>query len=125
MGRRLALLATVAVLACGAFAALNASATTGPSPYTVVKVQLTDQKVALSKLLASHVTFVDFIVRNQGKATHNFTIGGFTTHALKTGQTQHLYVGFPVSGKYKYACTLHATAAMKGTFRISEPEQPD
>lgn len=125
MGRRLALLATIAALASGAFAALNASATTGPSPYTVVKVQVTDQKLVLSKLLATHVTFVDFIVHNGGKATHNFTIGGFTTRALKTGQTQHLYVGFPVSGKYKFASTLHATPAMKGTFRISEPEQPD
>ncbi len=125
MGRRLAILATLAALACGAFAALNAAATTGPSPYTVVKVQLTDAKIVLSKSHASHVTFVDFIVHNTGKATHNFTIGGYTTHALKTGQTQHLYVGFPVSGKYKYSCTLHATAAMAGSFHISEPTPPD
>jgi hypothetical protein len=125
MGRRLAILATIAALACGAFTALNATATTGPSPYTVVRVQLSDRTIVLSKKAASHVTFVDFIVRNSGKVTHNFTIGGYSTHPLKTGQTQHLYVGFPVSGKYKYASTVHATPTMTGTFRISEPEQPD
>jgi plastocyanin len=125
MGKRLAILATTAALACGIFAVMNATATTGPSPYTVVKVQITDGKMTLSKLHVSHVTFVDFIVHNTGKLTHNFSIGGYSTHALKTGQTQHLYVGFPVSGKYKYSCTLHATAGMAGSFRISEPEPPD
>ncbi len=125
MGGRLALLATTAALACGAFPAVNATATTGPSPYTVVQVRITDGKLVLNKLHVSHVTFVDFVAHNNGKLTHNFTIGGYSTRPLKTGQSQHLYVGFPVSGKYKYACTLHATPAMKGTFRISEPEQPD
>jgi plastocyanin len=125
MSSRLAILATIAALACGAFAAMNATATTGPSPYTVVKVQITDGKMVLSKLHVSHVTFVDFVVHNAGKQSHNFSIGGYSTHALKTGQTQHLYVGFPVSGKYKYSCTLHATAQMTGLFHISEPAPPD
>ena len=125
MGRRLAILASTAALACGAFAVMNATATTGPSPYTVVQVQITDGKMVLNKLHVSHVTFVDFVVHNSGKLSHNFTIGGYSTHPLNKGQTQHLYVGFPVSGKYKYACTLHATAAMTGSFRISEPTPPD
>lgn len=125
MSRRLTVLAAIAALALGAFAATDASATTGPSPYTVVRVQITDGKLVLSKLHVSHVTFVDFIVHNSGKATHNFSIGGYSTHALKTGQTQHLYVGFPVSGKYKYSTTLHGTPKMSGLFHISEPELPD
>jgi plastocyanin len=125
MGRRLTVLAATVALACGAFAVMNAAATTGPSPYTSVLVKLYDGKLTLSKLHVSHVTFVDFIVRNNGKQTHNFSIGGYSTRALKKGQMQHLYVGFPVSGKYKYSSTVHAIPAMSGIFRISEPEQPD
>jgi len=112
----------VILLAAGASAAV---ATTGPSPYTVVKVRLVDGRIVLSKLRATHVTFVDFIVSNAGKKPHNFSIGGYSTRPLRPGQTQHLYVGFPVSGKYKFLTTVHATAAMVGWFHISEPEQPD
>jgi plastocyanin len=125
IGRRLAILASTAALVCAVGAATNATATTGPSPYTVVQVRLSDGKIVLNKLHVSHVTFVDFLVRNTGKQTHNFSIGGYSTHPLATGQTQHLYVGFPVSGKYKYSVTLHATPGMAGWFRITEPEQPD
>ena len=45
------------------------------------EVQLTDANIVLSKSHARNVTFVDFIVHNSGKATHNFTIGGYSTHA--------------------------------------------
>lgn len=125
MGRRLAILAAIAALTVGAVAVMNAAATTGPSPYTVVQVHITDGKLVLSNLHVSHVTFVDFVVHNSGKLSHNFSIGGYSTHPLNKGQTQHLYVGFPVSGKYKYSCTLHATAQMTGLFHISEPAPPD
>ena len=42
-------------------------------------MQITDGKMTLSKLHVSHVTFVDFIVHNAGKQSHNFTIGGYST----------------------------------------------
>ena len=121
----LATLASAGVLLGGGAAAGTALATTGPSPYTVVRVKLIDGRIVLSKLQASHVTFVDFIVHNAGKQPHDFSIGGYKTKPLRPGQTQHLYVGFPVSGKYKFVSTLHATKAMAGWFHISEPEEPD
>jgi plastocyanin len=125
MRKRLALLASTAILVGAGVAATDALATTGPSPYTTVTVKILEGKLILNKLAVSQVTFVDFFVTNAGKTTHNFTIGGYSTHPLKPGQKQHLYVGFPVSGKYKYKSTLHATAKMAGTFHISEPVQPD
>ena len=123
MIRTASALAAIAILAgAGAGAA---TATTGPDPYAVVNVKLVDGGIVLSKLKATHVTFVDFIVHNAGKQPHNFTIGGYKTRPLRPGQTQHLYVGFPVSGKYKFVSTLNATAKMIGWFHISEPELPD
>jgi hypothetical protein len=117
-----ALAAIVILVGAGAGAAF---ATTGPDPYTIVQVKLVDGRIVLSKFRAAHVTFVDFIVHNAGKQPHNFTIGGYKTHPLRPGQTQHLYVGFPVSGKYKFLSTLNATAKMTGWFHVSEPELPD
>ena len=116
-----ALAAAAILVGAGAGAA---SATTGPDPYTIVNVKLVDGRIVLSKLRATHVTFVDFVVHNAGKQPHNFTIGGYKTHPLRPGQTQHLYVGFPVSGKYKFLATLNATSKMTGWFHISEPELP-
>ncbi len=84
-----ALVATTILLAGGT--GVNAAlATTGPDPYVVVNVTLLDGRIMLSKLRVSHVTFVDFRVRNAGKLSHNFRIGGHTTPALKPGQTTHL-----------------------------------
>jgi plastocyanin len=125
MRKHLVILVSTAILIGAGVAATAALATTGPSPYTTVTVKILEGKLVLNKLAVSHVTFVDFFVTNAGKVPHNFTIGGFSTHVLKPGQKQHLYVGFPVSGKYAYKSTLHATAKMAGIFHISEPEQPD
>lgn len=122
--RRIAVVATVAMVALLS-SGTAALATTGPSAYAVVHVTLRDGRIVLNRRLAKNVTFVDFIVKNVGKERHNFRIGGFSTHPLRHGQTQHLYVGFPIAGKYRYTTTLHATHAMTGLFRIVDPQMPD
>lgn len=104
--------------------AAGALATTGPDPYTVVHVTLRDGRIVLNKHVARNVSFVDFLVRNLGKRSHNFRIGGLSTEPLTHGKQTHLYVGFPVAGKYHYASTLHATQKMAGWFHIVSPQIP-
>ena len=113
---------TVGVL-LGAFAG-TARATTGPAPYAIVNVRVTDQRITLSKVGVHDVTYVDFLVRNAGKVPHNFGIGGLASKSVKPGQTVHLIVSFPVYGKYRYSCTLKCTRKMRGSFQVDRPLPP-
>jgi len=124
-GSKLAVLGAVASLLAAVGVGVNAAlATTGPDPYVVVNVRLTDAQIVLHPLRVSNVTFVDFLVHNAGKLTHNFSIGGHSTRALKPGQTAHLFVGFPVEGAYPFLATVHAKPAMRGRLRVLFPVRP-
>jgi hypothetical protein len=116
--------AAVGALAVAASGATAAQATTGPDPYAVVNVTVTDEKLVLSKHQVQHVTYVDFLVTNKGKQKHNFTIGGQTTKPLRPGQVEHLLVAFPVYGWYPFRVTLHGTPVMRGRLRVDSPEIP-
>jgi uncharacterized cupredoxin-like copper-binding protein len=117
-----AIVSTVAVLA-GSFAGA-ALATTGPAPYAIVNVRLTDQRITLSKAGVHDVTYVDFIVRNVGKLSHNFRIGGLASKSARPGQTVHLVVAFPAYGKYRYSCSLKCARTMSGSFQVDRPVPP-
>jgi uncharacterized cupredoxin-like copper-binding protein len=118
---RFSLLATI--VTAGALAS-SALATTGPDPYAIVKVALTDEGITLSQKSVHDVTYVDFLVHNGGKLPHDFRIGGLATRQVRPGQTVHLVVAFPQYGKYKYASTVHASAKMRGAFQVYRPVTP-
>jgi plastocyanin len=120
--RSTALVSTAAVLA-SVFAG-TALATTGPAPYAIVNVRLTDQRITLSKAGVHDVTYVDFIVRNVGKLSHNFRIGGLASKSARPGQTVHLVVAFPAYGTYRYSCSLKCTRTMSGSFQVDRPLPP-
>ena len=120
-GPAAALAATVGVL--GAYAA-TAPATTGPDPHVALKVTVRDGRIDLAKHAVHDVTYVDFLVHNAGKLTHNFKIGDVSTAPLRAGQTVHLLVAFPAYGKYRYKCTIHATPKMAGWFQVDRPVAP-
>ena len=117
-----AVVSTAAALAGGLAGA--AFATTGPNPYAIVNVRLTDQRITLSKVGVHDVNYVDFLVHNAGKVPHNFTIGGLGSKSVRPGQTVHLVVAFPVYGKYRYSCSLKCTRTMKGLFQVDRPVPP-
>jgi len=120
--RSAALLVTLGVL--GGYGAGAASATTGPDPHVALNVTLRDGRIVLAKHAVHDVTYVDFLVHNAGKLSHNFKIGDLSTPAVKAGQTVHLLVAFPVYGKYRYRCTLHGTPKMAGWFQVDRPLPP-
>jgi uncharacterized cupredoxin-like copper-binding protein len=120
--RRTGLAVAAAVLALAGASA--AGATTGPDPYTIVSVTLKDGQLVLSKHLVSHVTYVDFIVSNRGKQTHNFRIGSQSTRTLKPGEKVHLLVAFPVYGSYPFRVTVHGTRVMRGRLQVESPQVP-
>lgn len=120
--RATALVSTAAVLA-GVFASA-ALATTGPNPYAIVNVRLTDQRITLSKQRVHDVTYVDFLVRNAGKLQHNFRIGGLASKSVRPGQTVHLIVAFPAYGAYRYSCSLKCKRTMSGSFQVDRPLPP-
>ncbi len=102
----------------------SASATTGPDPHVALKVTITDSKITLAKHAVHDVTYVDFLVHNAGKVTHNFKIADLSTPALRPGQTAHLLAAFPGYGKYRYKVTVHGTKAMAGWFTVDRPLPP-
>jgi uncharacterized cupredoxin-like copper-binding protein len=63
---------------------------------------------------------VTFVVKNNGKVTHDFKIAGKKTKLLRPGQSARLSVKFTRAGKYLYLCTVdaHAQLGMKGTYTV-------
>jgi plastocyanin len=118
------LVALGALGALGGYAVGAAPATTGPDPHVALNVSLHDGSIVIAKHAVHDVTYVDFLVHNAGKLTHNFTIGGVGTPPLKAGQTRHLLVAFPSYGKYRYRCTIHGTPKMTGVFQVDRPVPP-
>jgi hypothetical protein len=117
-----ALLATVAIIA-GATAAL-AGATTEPSPYTVIRVSLSDNGIKLSKGIASGVTYVVFDVTNLGKVSHNLVIGNQHTNVLKPGEKATFAVSFVEPGVYVLKSTVKPKT-LKTNLRVKYPVRPD
>ena len=63
---------------------------------------------------------VTFVVKNNGKANHDFKIAGKKTRVLRPGQSARLSVKFTKAGKYLYICTVdaHRQLGMKGTYTV-------
>jgi hypothetical protein len=117
-----ALMAAVAVTV--AALAGVAGATTQPSPYTVIRVSLSDTGIKLSKGIASGVTYVVFDVTNLGKASHNLVIGNQHTNVLKPGEKATFAVSFVEPGVYVLKSTIRPKT-LTTNLRVKYPVRPD
>jgi uncharacterized cupredoxin-like copper-binding protein len=117
MKRRLALPAFV-IVAVVVLLVMSASPGLTASGATTVSVSATEMKFTLSKksVQAGSVTFV---VKNTGKAPHDFKIAGKKTPILKPGKSARLTVALK-KGSLPYLCTVagHAAAGMKGSLKV-------
>jgi uncharacterized cupredoxin-like copper-binding protein len=76
-------------------------------------------KFALTTKTAKHGK-VTFKFTNKGRLKHDFKIAGKKTPTISPGKSASLTVTLK-AGKYTYLCTVpgHASAGMKGTFKVS------
>lgn len=125
--QRMSAIAAVLVIGAAGSAAIvgTAHATTQPSPYTVIRVFLTDKGITLSKDRATGVTYVLFYVVNKGKLPHNLVIGAQHTKILLSGQRAQLPVAFPDPGVYILKDTVHAKSRSTAKLKVTFPVRPD
>ena len=124
-GRRLRRSALVGIGVVAA-AALAGSASPRPHATVTVRVEARDFSFRLSRRAVPAGSTVRFAVRNRGKATHRFSIGGTRTRPLARGRTQTLPVRFPRRGSFRFLCTIanHARRGMTGRFVVTAPPAP-
>ena len=124
-GRRLRRSALVGIGLVAA-AALAGSASPRPHATVTVRVEARDFSFRLSRRAVPAGSTVRFAVRNRGKATHRFSIGGTRTRPLARGRTQTLPVRFPRRGSFRFLCTIanHARRGMTGRFVVTAPPAP-
>jgi molybdate transport system substrate-binding protein len=86
---------------------------------TTVNVTITDTAFKLSTASAP-VGRVTFVVKNDGKARHDFRVAGKKTRILAPRQSARLAVTFAKAGNFAYASTVKGDAAkgLKGIFTI-------
>jgi uncharacterized cupredoxin-like copper-binding protein len=86
---------------------------------TAVTVTATEFHFKLSKTTVPHGS-VTFTVKNAGKVSHDFKIGGKKTALISPGKSAKLTVTLK-AGKQAYSCTVpgHAAAGMKGTLKVT------
>jgi uncharacterized cupredoxin-like copper-binding protein len=126
VSRRRAFLAAVVLgTIVAAMAALltggPATATTGPDPYVVVNVTITDASLKLSATKVDNVAFVAFRIKNKGKLTHDFEVGTIKSRVIKPGKTLHFVVSFGQEGKYPYRVNVHGKRSMRGYLLVLQP----
>jgi uncharacterized cupredoxin-like copper-binding protein len=110
--------------------------TTTPAPSATVKVTEKEFKILLpstTKRVKVNGKFklvttvkpvkhglIHFVVKNVGKVSHNFVIGGRQTLVIASGKTATLNVTLK-KGKHKYICSItgHAALGMKGVLTVT------
>jgi glucose/arabinose dehydrogenase len=106
-----------------AAAALAGAASPRPHATVTVRVEARDFSFQLSRRSVAAGSTVRFVVRNRGKTTHRFAVGGKRTRPLARGRTQAIAVRFPRTGSFRFLCTIanHARRGMTGRFRVTAP----
>ncbi len=84
-----------------------------------VSVVATEFKFKVTPATVATAGAVTFTVKNSGKLSHDFKIGGKKTPLIAPGKSAKLTVTLK-AGKYPYLCTVpgHAAAGMKGTLTV-------
>jgi uncharacterized cupredoxin-like copper-binding protein len=115
---------TLAAVAIAAVALVQpATARTHPQAQasaTTIHVGEKEFSITLSAKSIAKPGKVTFVVKNNGREAHDFSINGKTTPLFQPGKTQKLGVSFKKKGKYRYLCTVpgHAAAGMRGVFTV-------
>jgi len=96
---------------------------THPTKTSLVRVEAgkpTEYAYVLSPKSVPRGT-ITFVVVNDGKRAHDFTIAGKKTPILAPGQSTTLTVTLLKPKGYAYFCTIagHAVAGMKGVLRVT------
>ena len=94
-----------------------------PAKPTVVRVEAgkpTEYAYVVTPKTVSRGT-VTFVVLNEGKRSHDFTIAGRKTPILTPGESTSLTVKLTKPKSYVYYCTIagHAVAGMKGVLKVT------
>jgi uncharacterized cupredoxin-like copper-binding protein len=94
------------------------AAGTPPAGAATVNVTATEFNFKLSKASITHGKVV-FVVTNNGKLAHDFSISGTTSALVSPGKSTTLTVTLD-AGKMTYVCTVpgHAAAGMKGSLTV-------
>jgi uncharacterized cupredoxin-like copper-binding protein len=119
--RALGLVLAVAVLGAVAVGTAAARAHQPTATAATVSVTATDFRFKIIPSAGPRAgTVVTFVVKNNGKTTHDFKIAGKKTKVLRAGQSTRLSVKFIRAGKYLYICTVdaHRQLGMKGTYTV-------
>jgi uncharacterized cupredoxin-like copper-binding protein len=118
--RHVAVLAAVSLSAVAAVpASASVHATAASTTVTVTAGKPSEFRFTLSRksVKAGKVTFK---IVNKGHLSHDFNIGGKTSHMVKPGKSTTLTVTLK-KGNRPYKCTVpgHAAAGMKGTLKVT------
>jgi hypothetical protein len=95
-----------------------ASSTTAPTLTVSIKVTMSETGVALSQKSAHRGWEAHFVVRNIGKKSHRFEIGGLTTPLLAPGARRVLKVELALRGRVTYRDQLNPGPSSRGYFRV-------
>ena len=95
--------------------------TAGGMKTSGVNVTLTDSRIALAPNRVARLQTVWFRIVNRGKRTHNFTVAGHTTKAIRHAQVTHLVIEFVDRGDYLYRSSLHSKPTMRGYVHVYSP----
>jgi uncharacterized cupredoxin-like copper-binding protein len=89
-----------------------------PAGAPTINVTATEFNFKLSKASIPHGKVV-FMLTNNGKLAHDFSISGSTSSLVSPGKTATLTATL-AAGTLTYVCTVpgHAAAGMKGTFTV-------
>jgi len=60
-----------------------------------------------------------FTIKNDGTATHNFTLGSTDMGDILPGQTKTFQVSFPASGTVTFFCKFHQSQGMTGQLVVT------
>jgi uncharacterized cupredoxin-like copper-binding protein len=95
------------------------SAVTPTAGAVTVNVTATEFDFKLSKASITQGKVV-FVIANNGKVAHDFSIGGDTSSLVRPGESTTLSVTLD-AGNLTYVCTVpgHAAAGMKGTLTVT------
>ena len=94
-------------------------------PKTTLRITLSDFRIKVRTTSGKPVKSIKrgltrFLVKNSGKISHNFAIGGKSTPILKRGKSATLNVTL-TKGLKNYLCSIpgHPQAGMKGKLRVT------
>jgi hypothetical protein len=120
---------------CCPAASLAATATTAPTRAVLVKVTISDKGISTAlynsdtapnaaesyfvAYYAMRGQMAYFVIHNRGKRSHNFTVLGRKTNAIRPGKTARFHLVLKQRGKFPYRSTLDKGKKFSGVLRVA------